>query len=252
VFATVLALWLGALVTVAQTAPAEKQPRIDPKAAALLKKSTDYLGSAKAFTLRASFTDEVVLLDGQKIGSESWAQIFLRRPDHFRTVRHGVQENLNYYYNGKTMAFYEKGPNFYAMVPAPLTLDGMIDTLTDQYDVGIPGSDLFYSDAYAGMVDGVTDASYIGLEEVNGVPAHHLAFRKSDVDWQLWVRDGDQPVPVKYVITTKWITAAPSYSVLFTDWNMTPKFDNATFDFVPPAGARKIDFARPADVPGVR
>ena len=58
------------------------------------------------------------------------------------------------------MAFFEKGPNSYATVPAPSTFDGMMDDLNFQYDVGIPGSDLFYSDAYAGMIDGVTDASY--------------------------------------------------------------------------------------------
>jgi hypothetical protein len=250
--AALLALSLGALVSVAQTVPAAGQPTIDPKATALLRKTTDYLASAKAFTLRASFDDEVVLLNGQKIGSESWSQVSLQRPNHFRTVRHGVKENLDFYYDGKTMAFFEKEPNFYATVPAPPSLDGMMDTLSVQYDVGIPGSDLFYSDAYAGMIDGVTEASYIGLEEVKGVPAHHLAFRKADGDWQIWVRDGNDPVPVKYVITTKWVTAAPSYSVLMTDWNMTPKFDNSTFDFVPPAGARKIEFARPSDVPGVR
>lgn len=252
VAAAVVAFSFMALVSVAQTAPAEGLPRVDPKAVDLLKKCTDYLGSAKALTLRASYTDEVVLLNGQKIGTESWSQISLQRPNHFRTVRRGVTENLDFYFNGKTMAFYEKGPNFYATVPAPPTLDGLIDTLNAQYDVAIPGSDLFYSDAYAGMIDGVTEASYIGLEEVSGVPAHHLAFRKDDVDWQLWVRDGDMPVPVKYVITTKWVTAAPSYTVLMTDWNMSPKFDNSTFDFVPPAGARKIDFVRPADVPGAR
>ena len=250
--AAVVAISLVALAASAQTTAAVGQSPIDPKATALLKKTTDYLGSAKALTVRASYTDEVVLLNGQKIGSESWSQVSLQRPDHFRTVRHGVKEDLDFYYDGKTMAFFEKGPNFYATAPAPATLDEMMDVLNAQYDVGVPGSDLFYSDAYAGLIDGVTEASYIGLEEVSGVPAHHLAFRKSDVDWQLWVREGDMPVPVKYVITTKWITAAPSYTVFLTDWNMSAKFEGSTFDFVPPAGARKIDFVKPVDVPEAR
>ena len=250
--AALVAVSLAALVTVAQTAGAEGPSRIDPKAVELLKKSTDYLSNAKAFTLKASFTDEVVLLNGQKIGPESWSYVSLQRPNHFRTVRHGVQENLDFYYDGKSMAFFIKGPNFYATVPAPSTLDGMLDDLDFRYDVDIPGSDLFYTDAYAGMMDGVTEAAYIRLEEVSGVPAHHLAFRNDEVDWQLWVRDGDMPVPVKYVITTKWSTAAPSYTVFMTDWNMSPTFDNTTFNFTPPAGARQIEFVRPADVPGAR
>lgn len=250
--AAVVALSFVTHAATSQNAPAGEGAalRIEPKATELLKKSTDYLSNTRAFTLRASFTDEVVLLNGQKIGYESWSQISLQRPNHFRTVRHGVLENLDFYYDGKTMAFFEKGPNFYARVPASATLDGMMDDLNFGYEVAIPGSDLFYNDAYAGMIEDVTEASYIGLEEVGGVPAHHLAFRKADVDWQLWVRDGDMPVPVKYVITTKWVTGAPSYTVLMTDWNMAPTFDNSTFNFVPPAGARQIEFERPEDVPG--
>ncbi len=252
VVGTLVALTFTAVAGFAQGAPATGQPQIDAKAVELLKKTTDYLAGAKAFSLKASFTDEVVLLNGQKIGDESWSQVSLQRPDHFRTARHGVQENLDFYYDGKTMSMYQKGPNFYATVAAPPSLDGMMDDLNAQYDVGIPGADLFYADAFAGMMDGVTGASYVGLEEVSGVPAHHLAFRKADVDWQLWVRDGDQPLPVKYVITTKWITAAPSYTVFMTDWNMSPRFENSTFNFVPPEGAKQIEFVRPADVPGSR
>jgi hypothetical protein len=77
------------------------------------------------------------------------------------------------------------------MEPAPANIDGLMNVLDTKYDVAIPGSDLFYSDAYAGMVEGVTESSYIGLEDVSGVPAHHLAFRKSDVDWW-WSRRGVQ------------------------------------------------------------
>jgi hypothetical protein len=99
VAAAVVALSFAALVSAAQTTSAEGQPQIDPKPTALLKKTTDYLTSAKAFSIRLSFTDEVVLLNGQKIGPESAAQVFLRKPDHFRTIRHGVNENLDFYYD---------------------------------------------------------------------------------------------------------------------------------------------------------
>jgi hypothetical protein len=250
----VLAFWSGGQRISAQTAPDSKEaaPQVDPKATDLLKRSCDYLESLQALSVRASFSEEVVLLDGQKIGYESGSKISLSRPNHFRTVRHGTKENLDFYYDGKTMTMFQAGPNLYAKAAAPPTLDGMIGTLESEYDVAIPGSDLFYTDAYTGMIEGVTDASYIGLEEVGGVPAHHLSFRKSDVDWQIWVEDGEKPVPVKYVITTKWVTGAPSYSVLMTDWDLSPKFDPSTFVFVPPSDARKIEFARPSDVPAIR
>jgi hypothetical protein len=40
--------------------------------------------------------------------------------------------------------------------------------------------------------------SYIGREEVGGSVTHHLAFRNPNVDWQIWIRDGQQPLPLKY------------------------------------------------------
>ena len=228
------------------------QPRIDPKATDLLRKMSDYLGSAKALTVHASFSEEMVLLSGQKISYESWSQLSLRRPDRFRADRHGVLENLTFYYDGKSMTLFQKGPNFYAAEPAPPTVDAMLDALIAKLNVDIPASDLFVVDSYDGLVDGMTDASYIGSEEVGGFVTHHLAFRNPDVDWQIWIRDGEKPLPVNYIITTKWTTAAPSYTVDMTDWDMTPHLDEAIFVFVPPAGARQIEFVRPEDMPAAR
>jgi hypothetical protein len=63
-------------------------------------------------------------------------------------------------------------------------------TMAAKFDTYIPGSDLFFSE----MMAGVTDVTYIGVEDLNGVTAHHPAFRKSNVDWQLWVQTGDAPL----------------------------------------------------------
>jgi hypothetical protein len=76
------------------------------------------------------------------------------------------------------------------------------------------------------------------------VPVHHLAFRTPSIDFQVWVQDGDKPLPRKYVITTKWMTGAPQNGVELTDWNLAPRIDDTVFTFTPPAGARKIDFLR--------
>jgi hypothetical protein len=256
---TIVALFTAVMVSFAQppapvntAAKGDTEQRINPKATELLRKMSDYLGSQKAFTVHASFSEEVVLVDGQKVGYESSSQLSLRRPDRFRADRHGVKENLTLYYDGKTMTLFQKGPNFYAVEPAPPTVDTMLDFLITSVNADIPGSDLLMVDSFDGLVDGMTDANDFGQEEVGGVATHHLGFRNHDVDWQIWIQDGDKPLPLKYVITTKWTTGAPSYSVVMTDWNMAPHLDDATFKFVPPAGAQKIDFVRPADIQAAR
>jgi len=36
---------------------------------------------------------------------------------------------------------------------------------------------------------------------------------------QLWVKAGDEPLPMKYVITAKWQTGAPQYEIRLRDWD---------------------------------
>jgi hypothetical protein len=64
------------------------------------------------------------------------------------------------------------------------------------------------------------------------------------VDWQIWIEDGDKPLPKKFVITTKWMTGAPQFTVLVKSWNLSPKLTEDLFTFVPPKGAQRIDFIR--------
>jgi hypothetical protein len=63
-----------------------------------------------------------------------------------------------------------------------------------------------------------------------------------DVDWQLWVQQGETPLPRKLVITTKQEEGQPQY-VSNMNWNLSPKINNKLFSFVPPKDAHKIDFA---------
>ena len=72
------------------------------------------------------------------------------------------------------------------------------------------------------------------------MPAHHLSFRTAQVDWQIWVKDGAEPLPLKYVITTKWLTGAPQYSVTLSNWNTKPAMAADRFKLVAPAGARNL------------
>jgi hypothetical protein len=82
----------------------------------------------------------------------------------------------------------------------------------------------------------------VGSSTVGGVEVHHLAFRGSVVDWQIWIEKGDRPLPRKYVITSKWIAGAPQFTAVFSDWNTAAKLDDAQFAFSPPPEAQKIGF----------
>ena len=107
-----------------------------------------------------------------------------------------------------------------------------------------PAGDLIYSNAYEALTEDVVSGSYVSLSIVDGIRCHHLAFRGNEVDWQIWIDDGDKPLPRKFIITSKWMTGAPQYTVLVKSWNLSPELTDDYFTFAPPKGAEKIDFIR--------
>ncbi len=129
----------------------------------------------------------------------------------------------------------------YFQVAVPGTIDGVIATLRDEIGLEMSGADLLYADAYAGLLTDVKSGTYEGIGYVNGVECHHLAFRAAKVDWQIWVQTGDQPLPMKYLITTKWMTGAPEYVVTFDDWNVRPEVPVGRFAFTPASGAKRLE-----------
>jgi len=91
-------------------------------------------------------------------------------------------------------------------------------------------------------MEDVKSGMVVGSSIVDGVDVHHLAFRGSEVDWQIWIQKGDKPFPRKYLITSKWIAGAPQGTALLSDWNTAVKLDDARFTFSPPPEAHKIGF----------
>ena len=49
------------------------------------------------------------------------------------------------------------------------------------------------SHPYEMLTEQVTGGQFIGRETIDGAPANHLAFTGEEVDWQVWIKDGDQP-----------------------------------------------------------
>jgi hypothetical protein len=167
--------------------------------------------------------------------------IAAKRPGKLYVSRQGAIADVEVIFNGKTLTINGKSLNIYMQIENPGTIDDAFDTMQVEIGLDAPGADLLYADPYIILSSGVVSSTYLGTDYVNGVGCHNLAFRKAKTDWQLWVRVGDTPLPMKYIITTKWVTGAPQYSVRFRDWNTAPQFEVDRFEFLAPAGARKLE-----------
>lgn len=234
--------WAAAAgLALAAVAPPARAVDIDPEADKILKAMSTYLAKTKAFSLNTDVVVEVVLETGEKLQLCSTQGLVVRRPSEFRIRVKGMVANADLAFDGKTLTLHSVERNAFVQFPVSGILDDAFRAYEYQTGLTAAGADLLFSDPYATLNQGIQSSAYIGTAYVGGVEAHHLAFRKSRVDWQIWIQAGDKPLPLKYVITTKWQTGSPQFEVILRDWNTSPEIKANQFVFSAPAGAKKLD-----------
>lgn len=229
--------------------PAAAQDRIDPEADKILAVMSETLKGMSTLSADYDADHEIINLAGQKIQYSASGSIALDRAKGFSMTRKGPFADAEVIFDGKTISLYGKALNVYAQLDSP---GPSVEDATEEFraatGLDAPGADLLASDPYAVLTEGVTEGVVVGSAFVGGIACDHLAFRTDTVDWQIWISKGEKPLPLKYVITTKWVTGAPEYSLRLTNWN-TGGIDPAQFAFTPPADARKVEQVY-ADVTG--
>jgi len=207
--------------------------------AALLKAMADYTAAQKSVTATFDSDVEVITPQLQKIQFASSGQLRLSRPDKLRIRRTGGYADVELVYDGKTVSFHGNNVKAYVQADAPGTVDQLVDTLQTKVGGGLPGADLLLSNSFDVLMSDVVDSEHIGQGVVDGVECEHLAFRGRDTDWQIWIQAGAQPIPRKYVITSKTLAGAPQYTLRIRDWRTDTIADADAFTFKPPEGATK-------------
>lgn len=221
--------------------PAAGEEGTIPDADKILKSMSSYLGGVKAFSVNADIDFEIVGENGQKLQLSSLASLVMERPSKFHVARKGLIADAEFVFDGETLTMYGKNINAFAQIKVvPGSIDNAILTYELMTGVPAPGGDLMFADPYGVLSRGVVGSAYVGTTYVNGVECHHLAFREAEVDWQLWVKTGDEPLPMKYVISSKWVAGAPQYELRLRDWNTSPKIKDGQFTFVAPKGAKNL------------
>lgn len=217
---------------------------IDPRARQVVERMGDYLGRQQAFSVTADSITEVVLRNGLRLQHTATSDVSVRRPDGLRSERRGPSgSEALLVYDGDELTLFLSEPNVYAKADAPDSLDDAIEFARERLDIEAPGGDLLFSEAGESLMEGVTSGMYVGEAQIAGTPCHHVAFRERDVDWQLWVQDGEEPLPLRYVIVSKRVRGEPEFMVQLSDWDVTTPVEPEQFAFAPPEGAREIRFA---------
>lgn len=217
---------------------------VDPAAVQTLQRTLDYLASLKQFSVHTHNTVEEVLDLGQKIQFDSSNILMIKRPNKLLAKRHGDIVDQSFSYDGKTLSLFNASHNYFASVPAPDSIEAMLDYARESLGIIAPASDLVYTNAFPLMMEHVWSAIIVGKAVIGGVTTDHLVFSRPDVDFQIWVPETGDPLPRKYVVTDKLHFAHPSTTVVMSDWNVDPNLTDSVFNFNPPQNATETDFLR--------
>jgi hypothetical protein len=239
---------LGALALAASLGLASGARADEADAKKLMKSMSDYMAKQTTVSFGFDSSLEIVTKDQQKLMLASSGTVNLSRPDKIRAVRDGGFADVEMVFDGKTLTVVNKDANEYAQANVPGTLDNLVDELREKFHKPVPGADLLISNIYDQLMPLVTDIKDLGTGVIGGVRCDHLAFRNQDVDWQIWIAQGDQPYPCRYVITAKQVDQAPQYTVQVRDWKTGGEIKASGYQFTNVTNARKVDVSELGDV----
>src|SRR5882724_1924213 len=221
-------------------------------AAQILKAMSDYLASQKTISLTFDSDVEVITPEVEKIQFASSGKMLLSRPDKLGVSRTGGYADVEIVFDGKTISALGKNINSFTQMDAAGSIDQLVGKLRDMNILSAPGADFLGTHVFEDLMSGVIDAKHIGLGVIDGVECEHLAFRNRDIDWQIWIEAGARPIPRKYVITSKTVTAAPQYTLRIKEWRTDAQTSANNFTFAPVAGTRQVaanEFPRADELP---
>jgi hypothetical protein len=230
----------AAVVVATAAAPCSGALADEADAKALLRAMSDYLASQERISFAYDATLELVTDEGQRLGLAVSGTVSLDRPDRMRATRSGGFVDLEVLFDGKTLTILGKKANLYTQVEIPGTIDHLIDEMRDTYGRPITAGDLLMSAPYDELMTEVTDVKDLGSGVIGGQECDWLAFRTPDVDWQIWIAQGERPLPCRYVVVSKGLAHEPEFILEVRDWRTGDAVATDDFEFRNSTGATII------------
>ena len=233
-----------AVVTAPGLAGAQAPAASPPDARGVLRGMFEFLAMAKHFSVTAKGSYDAVQASGQKIEWNEVRTITISRPDRLRMEgerSNGARSLV--VFDGKEISTFDESGQVYAQAPQPGGVDESLVYFVRDLGMRLPLAALFISRAPAEMDRRVKSVEYVEKTGIFGALAYHIAGRtNTGVDFQLWIADGDRPVPLRAVLTYPTAPGQPQFRAEFSSWNLAADPPDSFFTFTPPADATRIPF----------
>jgi hypothetical protein len=251
--ATVLAgvTGVGNAADTPASAPTDATTAVDPAAIEAIGAMSRYLRSLSQYAIDADITKDQVIDGNGKLQFDHELKILFARGKGLSIDSMSAQRHLQYVYDHKQVTLYTPDKKVYVDIAAPAKIGAAMALVEEKYGLTMPLSDIFYWGTDKLPTAGIEAAFFVGPGRVRGQDCRHYAYRQADIDWQLCIANGDQPLPLKLVITTTDVDIQPQYSATL-QWQLNPVISADSFSFTPPPDATKISIqpiatATPAD-----
>ena len=184
----------------------------DASAIAALERMGTYLRGLTTFQIHGETSRDEVLDDGQSVEFDAVVDMIVQRPNRIRAEVTSDQKQRLYFGDGKTFSVWAKAHELLRddSRRRPRSASSRTRSPTSTI-VELPLVDLFYWGERKSPTTSAAPA-IIGASQVDGVTCEHYAFRQEGVDWQVWIQQGDYPLPRKLVIRTTTDAARPQYT----------------------------------------
>lgn len=243
--AAALALSPAAAATAAKkpvAAAAAKPPALDPEAQAAIDAMGRYLRTLKSFEIVAEGYSEDVLDSGQKVTIPGTLTYAAALPDKLFAEIGNDRTLRRFYFDGSKVTIDAPRHKLYTDAPLKGTIGTLLAVADEKYGISLPLQDLFLWGDPARPVPPPQSGFKVGPETIGTTKVDHYAFHQPGIDWQLWISQGDKPLPLRIVMTNTLDPAMPQYAAKLT-WTVNPALPAERFTFTPATDSGRISLA---------
>jgi hypothetical protein len=202
-------------------------------------------------TMRSGY--DAIQADGQRIEFGERRQILMQRPDKLRVeTERSDGERGGVVFDGRWITAFNASENVYARVEKAGSLDQALVYMVRDLRATLPLARMFTTGFPVDLDKRATSVSFVEECSLFDVPTEHIAVKTAEVDLQIWIARGAEPLPRRVVVTYKHFPGEPQFRAEFSDWSVAAKMDAAAFAFVPPPGAERIMYLAPRAPAAVR
>jgi hypothetical protein len=233
------------LLCAAMAGPLRAEDKLDKKVVEICKKVGDLYKNAKTLRTEGTIVTKIVN-DGQKREITVTAVYEIERPNRlsFKSQVNGdAKKGPDVICDGKTLTVYRKAIQKYVQEDAPKDVSGLRDKL---FPLGPPTTGILFpnilnDDPADSLLQGVNSCSYVGMDKVDGTPAHHMKFSQDQFDWEMWVASEGKPFVLRMKQSVDGGNGKATTTETYKNSTVDATAAKGAFTFTPPKDATKVD-----------